>query len=193
MGVNSPNAVLDLSKPVLSLRKEAKDELDQSVHSSMIQYYNKLVSQKEAFDHKISKRQEDRVKPVTKNRISTAVAANKGPFPTHTRKRVMTKEGKRQKLVPDVRQMEISNSLSKSRSKDNSRSPVGIRPTSKEKSLHLSKIDEKRPSLRVKKRRMNTGIEILKKDQGGQQVISQERSKKRKKSKNKSPSKRYFA
>lgn len=134
-----------------------KEELDQSLQSSMIKYYNKLVSQKEAFETKSIKKEDKETRSSMKNRISTAVATNKGSISFYPRKRVMTKEGKRKKLFSDTQQIETSKSRSKSRSKDFSQSPNAIRPTSKEKSLHLSKIDEKRPSLRVKKRRINTG------------------------------------
>ena len=190
MWVNSPSAALDLSKPVLSLRKEVKEEVDLSVHSSMIQYYNKLVSQKKKHMNISSKnKQEKMIKPATKTRISTAVASNKRSIAIQTRKRVMTKEGKRQKLTQESKPIDFSNSRSKSRSKENSRSPIGIRPTSKEKSLHLSKIDEKRTSLRVKKRKINTGSGIIGKAHAGQEK-SGERSKKRRKSKKNSSKKR---
>ena len=148
----------------------------------MIQYYNKLVSQKEAFETKSIKKEDKETRSSMKNRISTAVASNKGSISFYPRKRVMTKEGKRKKLFSDTQQIETSKSRSKSRSKDFSQSPNAIRPTSKEKSLHLSKIDEKRPSLRVKKRRINTGCESIKKTRENRR-LNQEKDQKREKGK----------
>jgi hypothetical protein len=45
MGIHSPKAVLDLSKPVLSLRNQTKPQPSDT--ASMIQYYNKVLTEKE--------------------------------------------------------------------------------------------------------------------------------------------------
>ena len=90
-----------MTKPVLSLRKEANDEYNQSIQSSMIQYYNKMVSQKESAERKKYKKPKNLKSLITKNRINTAMPASQNSISIASNQRVMTKEGKRRRIMPE--------------------------------------------------------------------------------------------
>ena len=83
---------------MLSLRKETKGEYEQSVQSSMMHYYNKMVSQRESVERK---RPKNLKSLMTKNRINTAVPSNKDSISVASNQRAKTKEGQRQRLIPE--------------------------------------------------------------------------------------------
>ena len=133
------------------------------MHSSMIQYYNKMVSQKESAERKQFKKSTNFKSLLNKNRINTAVPSSKDSMSMISNHRAKTKEGNRQKLIPESGK--IQNIQKHSISNLNDRGLFNITEDSKEKPIYLKRIDEKRPSLRVRRKKISSGSGILKRNQ----------------------------
>lgn len=162
--------MLDLTKPVLSLRKEAKEDLDQSVNSTMMQYYTKMVSKKQTLEKLNNKARKIR-SSMNKNRVHTTMPSYKQSVAAASQNsKGRTREERFRLNAEDVKSEQPLNH-SKSRAKEKQKSPRNFRPNSKEKPLILSRIDEKRPSLRVRKRRIQTGSGFSKKANKDEQPL----------------------
>jgi hypothetical protein len=125
MGIHSPNAVLDLTKPILSLRNQ-----DESIQREFV---NKAKELKLAAQSKRG----STILPVGNRSVISA---------QYSKTRVRTREGKR--LKRNNNDLETGNLKSKSKKKkSHSRSPSNVRPTSKglkiRKKKKRSKMSEK--------------------------------------------------
>lgn len=67
----------------------------------MIQYYNKMVSQKQSADRKKYKKEKNLKSLIVKNRINTAVPNSQNSMSMVSKKRPTTKELNRNRIMPE--------------------------------------------------------------------------------------------
>ena len=177
VGLTSPGAVLDLTKPVLSIRNQLKEEVDNTVHSSMVKHYQKMIRQNREFQLKKSKESTRKIHgSFKKNRRDSAVHSHKSH--AISRQRLKTREeqkNKLNKLNKDIK-FKLLNRNSKSKTLIKS-SPESSKPFSNDRSVQLTKIDEKRPSLRIRKNKRSKHMnDQYRKTQSGEQGYSIDKS-----------------
>lgn len=164
---------MDLTKPVLSIRNQLKEEVENVEQTSMIKHYQKMIRQNREFQFKKSKNGTRMTNgSFKKNRIDSAVHSHKSHgIPRH---RLKTREEQRNKLNRDIKS-KLSNRNCKSKTLIKS-SPDSSKPFSNDRSMQLTKIDEKRPSLRIRKNKKSKHMnnEQTRKVQSGEQGHSVE-------------------
>lgn len=145
MGIHSPSAVLDLTKPVLSLRNKVKKE---SIQRHYITNVKKL---------KIAAHEQ-------KRGSTMAAFGNSSVVSEHVHhKRVRTREEKRPRRNQDLHR-EKTLSGSKSKTPGHSKSPSVSRPKSKDRSVRIRKRKKSKATLKAAKRAQAGSLEELLED-----------------------------